>query len=220
MLQVAALVLVYVPSLYFFISSFSHPFSIFRLSGLVSLLKQLEIQMTRCLLPRTLLLAKRMTRREICPPCLAILWTLLAKTHPPCVSPLHIFTSLFNLSGQAPNGCTDYSPSHLHEDRGGPSNSNNMDLGNSSYSIALLGISRLFLDKPEPTVPATEDAARPSSVRLPYALLPGMDTTSRAYQKATALLGQFVQDLVNSPPLPLGYTMTPAAIGNSIPCFP
>jgi len=91
-----------------------------------------------------------------------------------------------------------------------------MDLGNSFYLIALLGMSQLFLDEPEATVPSAEASARPSSVRLPYALVPGMDITSRAYQKAAALLGQIVQETANARPILPGNPMSSTAFGKFI----
>jgi len=92
-----------------------------------------------------------------------------------------------------------------------------MDLGTPPTLFPNLEITYLFLDEPEATVLAAEGIARPSSVRLPYALVPGMDTTSRAYQKAAALLGQVAQETANArPSLPSGYTMSPTAFGNSI----
>lgn len=132
-----------------------------------------------------------------------------------CLPPFYIFFFLFTPAHQELKKCTGCGPPHLLEGCSGPIDPNNMDLGNSSYLISLSGISHLFLDDPEVSVPDAEATARPSSVRLPYALVPGMDTTSRAYQKAAALLGQVVQETSNPrPTLPLGYTLSETSFGN------
>ena len=39
-------------------------------------------------------------------------------------------------------------------------------------------------------MPELEGTDRPTSVRLPYALVPGIDLNSRSYQKAIVLLGK------------------------------
>lgn len=64
-----------------------------------------------------------------------------------------------------------------------------MDLGNVFRIIPLLGLIP-FLDDPEPdtVVLNAEGIARPTSVCLPYALIPGMDISSSAYQKAITIL--------------------------------
>lgn len=50
----------------------------------------------------------------------------------------------------------------------------------------------LFLDDPDPEVVIlnAEGIARPSSVCLPYILIPGMDASSSAYQKAISILSK------------------------------
>ena len=64
-----------------------------------------------------------------------------------------------------------------------------MDLGNVFCIIPILDLIP-FLDDPEPNtiVLNAEGIARPSSVCLPYALIPGIDISSSAYQKAVTIL--------------------------------
>ena len=170
----------------------------------------------RCLLQKTLLNPYWRTHREIYRLFQMTLLILLGRMPLLYVSLFHIFFFLFTLVHQELKKCTFCTgPSHVHEDCCGPIDPNNMDLGNSSYLISLSGISHLFLDDPEVSVPDAKATARPSSVCLPYALVPGMDTTSRAYQKAAALLGQVVQETSNPrPTLPLGYTLSETSFGN------
>ena len=77
----------------------------------------------------------------------------------------------------------------MTNDAGGSPITVHMELG-KFFRIISLFILILFLDDPEPeaVVLNAEGIARPSSVCLPYALIPGMDVSSSAYQKAVTIL--------------------------------
>ena len=71
----------------------------------------------------------------------------------------------------------------------------------------------LFLDDPEVSIVAAEGIARPTSVRLPYALIPGMDLSSSAYQKATALLSKVANEAASQLPASTGARLIPSDFG-------
>ena len=71
----------------------------------------------------------------------------------------------------------------------------------------------LFLDNPEVSIIAAEGIACPTSVRLPYALIPGMDLSSAAYQKATALLSKVANEAASQLPASTGARLIPVDFG-------
>ena len=90
-----------------------------------------------------------------------------------------------------------------------------MDLGTPPFFFPNRDSYILFLDEPDvPPVPV-ESVVRPTSVCLPYAFNPGMDLSSSAYQKATALLRK-VADEVN---ISTGAVLLPADFSNYSPFY-
>ena len=71
----------------------------------------------------------------------------------------------------------------------------------------------LFLDDPGAAIKAAEGIACPASVDLPYALVPGMDLSSTAYQKATALLSKVANETTALLPASTGARLIPSDFG-------
>ena len=113
--------------------------------------------------------------------------------------------------------CPESYPKTVVSDSGAPVINNRMDLGtyHRSFPNSVLILPDLDDPQSDGAILAAEGIARPTSVRLPYALIPGMDLSSSAYQKATALLNKVAHETTtNLRPLPTGPVLPSGDLGN------
>ena len=113
--------------------------------------------------------------------------------------------------------CPEMYPKTVVSDSGAPVINNRMDLGtyHRSFPNSVLILPDLDDPQSDGAILAAEGIARPTAVRLPYALIPGMDLSSSAYQKATALLSKVATEATtNFRPLPTASVLLPGDLGN------
>ena len=92
-----------------------------------------------------------------------------------------------------------------------------MDVDSGMYLFTALLSSMIiqeFLEQPPLIVLSDEPAPRCTLVRIPYSLVPGMDTTSVAYHKALSTLAKQVHDSHALVPCPAAALVTSFVISH------